>query len=990
MINKQKIAAPLFTKYSTVNPMAPTITALESRQNPALRRSTVSQRTRSILAKIPAPVACQAEARSPDLALRGTVQTPYSAVHAPTCALLNPLGAQYTRITTQNYPREMDTDPTEDASNTRITTQNYPRGRDTGPTGDASYARITTQNYLRATDTEPTATHGLETRSDTTSARTVHAQAAPVPHTLRAMTRKRTRTLQFLDLDSANSHSRPTIPAPSPHKLAQGKRRKLMEPAPWMRFHPFVATLEQWASGVSAVCGEPWSEAAIQAAIDRGPHTSALTPEARNLIDEEMEYQIQAGFSEMVLWSAIQHSYPLNLKVSPLAVIPQVGRRGRLLLDLSFPSQAARPASKRQRRNWVVPPPLAPSVNSTTIQQSPAYPVKELGRVLPRLLAFMSCVPREETIMFAKIDLSDGFWRMLVRESDKWNFTYVLPGAADAPLRLIIPHALQMGWTESPGYFCATTETGRDILQALIDGGTWLPPHVFDSYMSPEAVVRRQSSPVTDRPWQMSAVYVDDYILAAVENAEGSTLQRTGRAALHTIHGLFPPPDRSGHVSGKDPISLKKLEAGDARWAQAKELLGFVFDGQSRTVHLTQRKALGITEAITRLLKKTRAPVQKFQSVVGKMRHVATILPSARSLFTPLNRALRGNPSTISLSASGEVRAALLDLRQLITTLAARPTHVMEILPAPDANYIGYCDASAFGAGGVWFSGTNPLPETVWRLQWPLDITAAVVSESNPTGTLTNSDLEMAAVVLQLNVLEPLVPSMHHKSLQIHSDNTPSVAWLTKMATKTANSDAAHRLVRGLALRQRMLHSAPVSITHVAGADNNLADIASQAITHLDDDHAFLTHFDNLFPLQERFWQRASPPPAQLSNVISTLRGQRLTMQRWTLPLAPPVGAGGNNTVPIVERIRGCATRLPRSAASYSWDLPPGLVLDTLGKAGKLEPRLSKKPCVTWHKPSCWRDTQTPAEPAQEPTWLCPLPTSLNPSGFAIPPQNPR
>ncbi len=103
--------------------------------------------------------------------------------------------------------------------------------------------------------------------------------------------------------------------------------------------------------------------------------------------------------------------------------------------------------------------------------------------------------------------------------------------------------------------------------------------------------------------------------------------------------------------------------------------------GQLRTVHLTQCKAIGFTEAITRILKKTRAPVPKFQSAVGKMRHVATILPSAISLFTPLNRALRGHPSTISLSASNEVREVLLDLRQQVTTLAARPTRVMEIPP---------------------------------------------------------------------------------------------------------------------------------------------------------------------------------------------------------------------------------------------------------------------------------------------------------------------
>ena len=100
-------------------------------------------------------------------------------------------------------------------------------------------------------------------------------------------------------------------------------------------------------------------------------------------------------------------------------------------------------------------------------------------------------------------------------------------------------------------------------------------------------------------------------------------------------------------------------------------------------------------------------------------------------------------------------------------------------------------------------AGRAPYPrQPVWRLQWPLNITAAVISERNPTGAQLNSDLEMAAAVLQLNILEPLVPLMHHKSMHIHSNNTPSVAWLTKMVTITANSDASHRLVRGLALCQ--------------------------------------------------------------------------------------------------------------------------------------------------------------------------------------------
>jgi hypothetical protein len=47
-------------------------------------------------------------------------------------------------------------------------------------------------------------------------------------------------------------------------------------------------------------------------------------------------------------------------------------------------------------------------VNSITAKLLPDYPIKEIGRVLSHLLVFMVVVPAEETIMFAKINLSDG------------------------------------------------------------------------------------------------------------------------------------------------------------------------------------------------------------------------------------------------------------------------------------------------------------------------------------------------------------------------------------------------------------------------------------------------------------------------------------------------------------------------------------------------------------------------------------------------------
>jgi hypothetical protein len=129
------------------------------------------------------------------------------------------------------------------------------------------------------------------------------------------------------------------------------------------------------------------------------------------------------------------------------------------------------------------------------VRMAPEEPVKELGNVLSRLLRFMQKVPSEEHILFSKIDLADGYWRMIVEKESRWNFAYVLPGRPGSPLRLVIPSALQMGWNESPAYFCAATETTRDIAQTWIDEEKPLPVHVMEPLTTPSQEPRRQTSP---------------------------------------------------------------------------------------------------------------------------------------------------------------------------------------------------------------------------------------------------------------------------------------------------------------------------------------------------------------------------------------------------------------------------------------------------------------------------------------------------------------
>ena len=286
-------------------------------------------------------------------------------------------------------------------------------------------------------------------------------------------------------------------------------------------------------------------------------------------------------------------------------------------------------------------------MNASTTALSPKPPAQELGRVLPRIFDFMAAVPPEESIMFRKIDLSDGFWRMRVPASDRWNFAYVLPQPPGELLRLVIPSALQIGWIESPGCFCAATKTTRDVIQVLISSNVDLDAHPLESYMTPARPAKRQRLSATE--WQMTGVFVDDVCLGAVENATGFLLCRISHAALHSIHATFPVPEVSGHTGGKDSISLEKLEKVDARWSPTKELLGFLVDGARRTVQLPQVKADGITKELKRILRKRTVAIKIFQKIVGKLRHAAVILPASKSLFTPLNNAMKGDPVEVGL-----------------------------------------------------------------------------------------------------------------------------------------------------------------------------------------------------------------------------------------------------------------------------------------------------------------------------------------------------
>jgi len=77
----------------------------------------------------------------------------------------------------------------------------------------------------------------------------------------------------------------------------------------------------------------------------------------------------------------------------------------------------------------------------------------------------------------------------------------------------------------------------------------------------------------------------------------------------------------------------------------------------------------------------------------------------------------------------------------------AEPTKCAELVTG-HPNFIGIVDASTEGVGGIVVGKNEAVKHTVFQLEWPEEVRALVNTAENPDGPITNSDLEMAGMLL--------------------------------------------------------------------------------------------------------------------------------------------------------------------------------------------------------------------------------------------------
>jgi hypothetical protein len=166
-----------------------------------------------------------------------------------------------------------------------------------------------------------------------------------------------------------------------------------------------------------------------------------MTKESIDLIKEDVAYEVEAAYAEVILGDKLLQTCPSNLKVSPLTGVPRRNRRGRIILDLAFAARKGKTGRgrKQSREDEVI---LQEYANDSKVRLAPQAPVKELCYVLPRLLDFMSSVSAEEHIHFPRWTWSTVIGAWSLNRKRVGIFCYIMPLR---PGESIIPRALQMG-----------------------------------------------------------------------------------------------------------------------------------------------------------------------------------------------------------------------------------------------------------------------------------------------------------------------------------------------------------------------------------------------------------------------------------------------------------------------------------------------------------------------------------------------------------------
>ena len=553
------------------------------------------------------------------------------------------------------------------------------------------------------------------------------------------------------------------------------------------------------------------------------------------------------------------------------------------------------------------------------VAMPPVHYQTALSRLWQRVYNLRIRHPNED-IMIYKDDLVSAFRRLRYHPDIAAAYSFVLGDF------VVIPIGMVFGSRDAPSLFCLLSElrsfasryanrlpiTRPD--ESMIDQVEFEsppPPHgdlkpAFADSLNPGV----DGSSLGPQP-----TFVDDTIMAEIRAlirlaAENSVLT----ASIFVGHSDLV----------EEPVSIEKFERF---FSHLNETLGFMTDSRSMTVSYPDYKRASLLKLLqaSDWSPKSKHKIRSLAQILGKVRHLAQVLPfgnhlsihlqlclsrfilhkiKGKNTFASMKQALRSawNPHTV-IHISHSAAADLRHLRSLLESSNEAIWHrPLSLLVPRDPHFDGQSDACNIAMGGLSFrllfqwrlsnAAFRCLP--AWKNQ-PLSTPAWHINIHEFIGIIINAFFMMFSFAHHHHLRHPLIPDQDGWIFLLEADNTSALSWMTYLSrSREPHTVNLCRLFSHLVFKFNSLFPSRFDGKHLPGKLNCEADGLSRP-----QDHPTYESLFNTYPEMRSLPAFRVPPSlisginaclsntltkATLNDVTATLTSARLSSFRLGAP----------------------------------------------------------------------------------------------------------
>lgn len=603
--------------------------------------------------------------------------------------------------------------------------------------------------------------------------------------------------------------------------------------------HPNFAYMEEYlTNGVifkyTRELSEDERKREVQAVLNYGNHKSAS--ESRERIRQLLRKDVEHGFALPLPTEKVTSLE--GLLVQPIGMVEQMsineegGRtpKRRLTHDSSF--------CPNDERN---------SVNERVDLERYAELIYGncMSRILHWIVALRLAYP-DKTIFIAKFDFADAYRRLHHQGSSAAQQVMVFEGIAYVMLRLAF------GGSSNPASWCAISESMTDLANELSDNEHWNPKILKPLCREDVPMPKRNSGSKLIRAAKEMAVeiptdfpsrsddFIDDIINVCVDDPE--VLERSGMAGPLVVDATMRP-----HAGDREPVKRRSNLGGEklaseGTHAEVQQVLGWETDAKALEIRLPHDKLTAWTRETRQIVKHKRTTFGELETTVGRLNHVAMIMPLTRHFLTRLRNRLRirARKKTIVTLNSDEVE----DLVMFIGFMDEAAKGVsMNLIVLRRPEWVAISDACPIGVGGfLWNDGF------AWRIRIP---ESSPIRESDSA----NNVLEFLGMAVNIWLMCDRAKEDDHRCLLALGDNTSAIGWIFRSGKVVRGSiyfqavQLIARKVATLVYKKRCcLYS-----QHIKGDRNEVADLLSFSGAMRDKSHPIAWDDPSNDELTERF-----------------------------------------------------------------------------------------------------------------------------------------